>query len=442
MSHRAPHRGAHTASRAARRARLLDLILITHVASLSALCPALASPASPSVEESAAPLTLSPEGEEALGALGALDSRDELSWSPSLMSAAAAVKAARRAAELGAAEGGAPRRARPHTAEECAAGWREGDEEARAAWGGLKADATRAWELGAEGEPAADWLERMGRRGPRPLSHTWPGGAAGFLLNAPQLEQSPLWIARRYTSYATPELLTGVRAGVYALREAHPDSPRLVLGDLSARFGGHLPPHLSHQSGRDADIGYFMRGALGKRLTGLALVSARTIDVPRTWAFLHGMLKTGLLESAFIDYRLQRVLYKHAQASGVPAERLKEWFSFPLWKGGVISHLKGHADHMHVRFKAPSSEARGAELVRAQGRGALKPRPRFTRAKGGERLEQLARRYRVPVRALSRWNGLRAQAKLPKGRLVIVGYSTPWQAVALLRSGRLSEVTR
>lgn len=403
----------------------------------------------------AAPQALAPPAQGAtLSELSTLDLRDELCWGPSLLSTPTAIRAARRVAgaqgeregalrarQSGAQGGGAGAgvaqaglSARPLTAAERARGWREGDEEARAAWEGLASEAQRAWALAEERALGADWFERMGKGGPQPLSYTWPGGSTGFLLNAPPLEESPLWLVRRHTGYATPELLTGIRAGVYALRAAYPNSPRLVLGDLSARFGGRLPPHRSHQSGRDADIGYFMRGPRAHQLNNLANANAHTLDAPRTWAFLHGMLKTGLVESVYIDARLQRALYQQAQASGVPQAQLKAWFSHLGAKGALIIHLRGHSDHMHIRFKAPSSQAKGEALVREQGPGALKPRPRFGRARAGERLEQVARRYRVSVKTLSRWNRVSARAKLPKGRLLIVGYSPPWQLLARLRS--------
>ena len=39
----------------------------------------------------------------------------------------------------------------------------------------------------------------------------------------------------------------------------HPGTKRLPVGDLSRRRGGFFPPHVSHQNGRDADIGFYLR---------------------------------------------------------------------------------------------------------------------------------------------------------------------------------------
>lgn len=264
------------------------------------------------------------------------------------------------------------------------------------------------------------------------LSHTWRKGASGYLLHARQMEKSPYWVHRRFKNYGTPEMIATIKAGVKELQDRYPNSPKLIIGDLSKRYGGHFPPHLSHQSGRDADIGYFIKGPYAHRLNGLTVVNRRTIDVERTWAFLSGMLKTGLIESAFIDYQLQKSLYRHAKSEGVwSLEELDKLFSFPHWKGGVISHLKGHSDHMHVRFRAPLSEGRAQTYMAEHGTKRLRPRRVRTRPKKGETLLKLARRFRVSWKTLMKWNHLTsAQARRPlkRDRRYIVGYYTPYYA--------------
>ena len=304
-------------------------------------------------------------------------------------------------------------------------GWES--EERWRAWRALKLEAELAWSLSANGALGSQWRTQMELQGPAPRSHTWPGGSAGFLLNAPRLKDGPLWDTRRYKNYATPEAITAIKAGVYALHSAIPDAPTTIIGDLSKRYGGHFPPHLSHQSGRDADIGYFVRGPLARKMKGLMQTSYRQLDAEATWAFLEGMLKTGLIDQIYIDHRLQRKLYRSAKRGGLSAARLKEWFSYPFKRGGVIRHLKGHADHMHVRFKAPSSEAAGAALVRAEGARSLRPRPRYARVRRGDTLARISKRHRVPLSALSKWNRLPRQANAHlKRRSVIVGFHTPW----------------
>lgn len=264
------------------------------------------------------------------------------------------------------------------------------------------------------------------------LSHTWGQSSSGYLLNARQMPKAEYWLHRRFKNYGTPEMIAVIKAGTQNLRKQFPNAPPVIIGDLSKRYGGHFPPHLSHQSGRDADIGYFIRGPYSHKLKGLTLVNRRTIDVPKTWAFLSGMLKTGLIESAFIDYQLQKVLYRYAKKEGIWSEaELKKVFSYPLWKGKVISHLRGHSDHMHVRFKAPLSEQAAFAYMKDHGRHRFKPRKVRTRPKPSETLIKLAKRFRVSWKTLMRWNRLtktQARKALSRKRKYIVGYYTPYFA--------------
>ena len=43
---------------------------------------------------------------------------------------------------------------------------------------------------------------------------------------------------------------------VGAYRAAHPDAPRVVVGDVSFRDGGRMDEHVSHQNGLDVDVYY------------------------------------------------------------------------------------------------------------------------------------------------------------------------------------------
>lgn len=264
------------------------------------------------------------------------------------------------------------------------------------------------------------------------LSHTWGRGSSGYLLNARQMKKSPYWLNRRYKNYGTAEMIAVIKAGTESLRQAFPDAPKVIIGDLSKRYGGHFPPHLSHQSGRDADIGYFIKGSYAYKIKGLTMVNRRTMDVAKTWAFLSGMLRTGLVESAFVDYQLQKQLYHYAKAEGKWSEKeLNAVFSYPLWKGKTISHLKGHSDHMHVRFKAPLSQQAAVTYMRTHGKSRFRPRRVRTRPKSQENLARLAKRFRVSQKTLMRWNGLnksQARRTLNQNKKYIVGYYTPYFA--------------
>ena len=131
----------------------------------------------------------------------------------------------------------------------------------------------------------------------------------------------------------------------------------------------------------------------------------------------------------FIDKHLIRSLYRHAKNTlEIPAEKLAEYFRPTVrisGSKGIIRHLKGHADHMHVRFHAPDSIAAIKEYVRRHGRKVLKPLPSYARIRSGDSLWRIARRHRVTVKKLLRWNRISRRKILRPGKKLIVGWRRP-----------------
>jgi hypothetical protein len=157
-----------------------------------------------------------------------------------------------------------------------------------------------------------------------------------------------------------PIFAWGTPRTVHLLREAarlytrkiH-DGPPIRIGDISKRDGGPFPPHLSHQTGRDVDIGYVLKGSQSEVARFIPAVSAN-LDRRRTWVLVDALVSTDGVAHIFMDYDVQGMLYEHAKSEGVDPERLGRLFQYPhgrySWHG-MIRHWKGHHDHLHVRFK-------------------------------------------------------------------------------------------
>jgi murein endopeptidase len=86
-----------------------------------------------------------------------------------------------------------------------------------------------------------------------------PPEGAGFFTWDPILRRAPDRPWRRWAADTTVRTLLRVLTGFAA---AHPEAPRIGVGDLSRRSGGDfgprfgLPGHASHQNGLDIDIYY------------------------------------------------------------------------------------------------------------------------------------------------------------------------------------------
>jgi murein endopeptidase len=155
--------------------------------------------------------------------------------------------------------------------------------------------------------------------------------------------------------FGTDETVTFIQLAAYAVHDADPSGPPLLVGDLSRDGGGHLSPHKSHRSGRDVDVGLY--AADRRPLKRFKALSPRDLDADRTWAFIDVLLRTGAVEYVFVDRGLHRALYDAAERAGWSTASLDKLFEgMSEGRGSIIRHVAGHADHLHVRFRCPTDD--------------------------------------------------------------------------------------
>jgi len=259
--------------------------------------------------------------------------------------------------------------------------------------------------------PDPETLRRLVATDPHALASLSIGRPdAGALLNAVPIPENPLWRvldARR--AWASEETVAFLAAAVEKVEERYPGSPPLVIGDVSFLHGGPLGRHRSHESGRDADIGwYFLDGPA----TDLRHGDAKKLDLARSWALVRAFVTETDIEHIFMDRKLQAVLYHYAAASGENQQWLVGLFgSVSGRSGAIVEHERGHKTHMHVRFynRRAQEWARVAYpfLVAA---GLAPPPVVMHKARSGETLALLAHRYHVSPAAIRAANGLRSSA--------------------------------
>jgi murein endopeptidase len=167
----------------------------------------------------------------------------------------------------------------------------------------------------ALGSPAAGRLERGVRL---------PAAGAAFFTWDPVKRRSP---NRPWRRWGTDRLVQVVLKVAREHRAAHPQAPRMAVGDLSRRQGGDFGPrfgyigHASHQNGLDVDV-YYPRADGRER-------AAR--------------------DASQIDRRLSQELVDRFLAAGAatifigPNTRL-------IGPPGVVVPLTNHDNHLHVRL--------------------------------------------------------------------------------------------
>jgi LysM repeat protein len=154
-------------------------------------------------------------------------------------------------------------------------------------------------------------------------------------------------------AWGTSSTIRLIQSAVASYKRRQPGGPKIHIGDISKRGGGKFPPHISHQHGRDVDIGYVLKGKYAHE-TRFKSANADNLDVPRTWALIKSFIDTHRVRYIFMDYRVQKHLYEYAKDHGMSEDTLDELFQYPRGKGrthGLIRHWKGHRNHFHVRFE-------------------------------------------------------------------------------------------
>jgi LysM repeat protein len=176
----------------------------------------------------------------------------------------------------------------------------------------------------------------------------------GRLADGTQLPPGKHYVVKwEAGAWGTGKTVRAIQQAVSDYKRKSPGGPKVHIGDISKRGGGKFPPHISHQHGRDVDIGYVLVGKDADE-TKFRTANAKTLDVPRTWALIKSFVDTDEVTYIFMDYRVQKMLYEHAEKQGVSEDTLDELFQYPRGRGrvhGIIRHWRGHSNHFHVRFR-------------------------------------------------------------------------------------------
>ncbi|HZO12882.1 MAG TPA: penicillin-insensitive murein endopeptidase [Polyangiaceae bacterium] len=242
--------------------------------------------------------------------------------------------------------------------------------------------------------------------------------SGGGLVNGVQMSEGELWtLITPAVAWGTEETINYLKRAIEKVHQSHPGGHKLQIGHLSSRRGGRLHPHKSHQSGRDVDISYFYRS--GSQQLWFKRANIETLDVVRSWAFVRALVTETDVEYIFINGSVQKLLKEHALSIGEDPEWLDSIFEYQSrGRWPIVRHAPGHDTHIHVRFYSPLAQELGRRLHKSlSGKGLVAPVSLYVshRARKGDLLGNLAKRYGTTVEAIMRANGLR-NTKIRAGR--------------------------
>jgi murein endopeptidase len=165
-------------------------------------------------------------------------------------------------------------------------------------------------------------------------------------------------------SYGHPALILMLERSAKELQRVAPGSV-LMVGDISDANGGPLAGHHSHQSGRDADVAFYVLDENGKRIVpdhyvkfgvdGKALDgSGYAFDDWRNWLLVQSWVRDQRagLSHIFISRLLRQRLIAYASKQS----------AFMKYVAEVSALLKQpedaepHDDHFHVRVSCPKDQ--------------------------------------------------------------------------------------
>jgi len=202
----------------------------------------------------------------------------------------------------------------------------------------------------------------VGGRG-RPLKGQSVGSPQrGRLVNGVQLPRGRSYHRRRpYRAWGANHTIYYIKRIARIVKSKYRRVHKVAIGDVSAKNGGDLSPHLSHQSGRDVDIGLYFKKKPGNYPLSFIKGNKYNLHMEANWTMLRLYASTarsaGGVEKVFLDYKLQKLFYEWARKKRKASKRtLSKMFQYPRGPGsmlGIVRHQPGHADHLHVRFKCP-----------------------------------------------------------------------------------------
>ena len=220
-------------------------------------------------------------------------------------------------------------------------------------------------------------------RAPSPLMPTWQGAIGlpghGVLTGGAEVPRDAkglCWLRRNDRHWGLARFSGAIARAAGAVAQARPGGV-LVVGDLSPPTGGGpLAPHLSHRSGVDADLLFFVSTVDGVPIPSPGFVHVGAdglardeeharwlrLDVERQWLFAKALLedREARIQWIFVSDVVKALLLEWAIARGDSPETIRraDAVMHQPHPGGV------HDDHFHVRTTCSAAEvASGCERI-------------------------------------------------------------------------------
>src|SRR5262249_8853288 len=169
-------------------------------------------------------------------------------------------------------------------------------------------------------------------------------------------------------NWGNPRLVAAIQEAARAVARERPGGARLMVGDMSGRFGGQASGHRSHRTGRDADLLIFVTTPSGHSIAspgfprfgpdGLAELEKgkyARIDLEREWLLIKALVtsREANVQWLFFARWLEALVIEYARARGEDEELIWQAESVLLQPGDSGAH----DDHLHLPIACTPGEA-------------------------------------------------------------------------------------
>jgi penicillin-insensitive murein DD-endopeptidase len=192
----------------------------------------------------------------------------------------------------------------------------------------------------------------------------------GVLTEAVELPREGtgyVWLRDDDHHWGLPRFVAAIERAAATVARERPGA-MLGVGDLSSRDGGRLLPHISHRTGRDADLLLYVTTLDGAPVASPGFIHVGTdglawdpksktffrFDVERQWLLVKTLVEDpeARIQWIFASRNVEAMLVEWARARGEPAETITRAMDVMLQPspGGV------HDDHVHIRTACDPGE--------------------------------------------------------------------------------------
>jgi penicillin-insensitive murein endopeptidase len=174
--------------------------------------------------------------------------------------------------------------------------------------------------------------------------------------------------------WGNPRLVHAIQQAAATVERVRPGGAPLLVGDLSARYGGAIEGHHSHRTGRDVDLLWYVTTPSGAPIPNPGFVRVDTdglasvppsqgyvaLDLDRQWLLFKTLLTSQevAVQFLFVSSKVEALLIDYARAKSESPEL--------VWRAETVmlepADSASHDDHAHLRIAcAPEESIQGCE---------------------------------------------------------------------------------